>query len=102
MVSLTDKLSDKEAAEFWKKIAGWLFIVLWGVVSFVAGVTVTASSSILTYYKDAPLIDRRLADLEDRVDRNDARITGHHSFEWEEMLKTKRENYEPMLKAAQR
>lgn len=95
-------LADKELAELWKKIAGWLFAILCSVLSFFGGVALTASSTILSYYKDAPLIDKRLADLEDRVDRNDARIEGHHDHEWEEHLQEKREHYEPMLKAAQR
>lgn len=95
-------IPDKETAIFWKKVSGWLFAILCALISFISGVTLTATSTILSYYKDAPMIDRRLADLEDRVDRNDAKWEGHYNHRWENELQEKRENYTPMLEAAKR
>lgn len=91
-------MRENQVTNWWKSLSIGLFTVLCSICSFYAGTVAIAMGPILDYYHDAGVIDKRLADLEDRVDRNDARIEKRWTEAWEENLQEKRELYQPILK----
>lgn len=87
---------------FWKTIALTMTHLFFGLIGGIIMFFVAAHTPILSYYHDAAIIDKRLADLEDRVDRNDARIEGRWTKEWEKDLQLDRKKYQPLLNGANR
>lgn len=110
--------------KFWKSVS----FVLVNILVFFLGGIITLISPVADYYRDGPLIskrlidleeetekhnsdfsisDKRLADLEDRVDRNDQRfksigLDDNWNMEWEKQLRLKRQQYEPLLESARK
>lgn len=87
---------------FWRTVALTMTHLFVGLLGGIIALLVSAHTPILAYYHDASLIDRRLADLETRVDRNDARHENRYDLEKESQLQIERRNYQPLLEGAKR